>query len=178
MSRVSDLLKGALELNLRYTSTLLNLSKEYLRDANVVLTNGTQPASSERAEAATATVARAPLLIVGRAGETGNAAFAINNPRDHAMNVHLMVQGELGEGVVSVDPAQITLRPRASAIVRILAHIDEQLPVDRDHVGSVVAPGLSTQGVPFIVRRLPDSATSSHPSTKAAPRKAPGRAKR
>lgn len=179
MSRVSDLLKGALELNLRYTSTLLNLSKEYLRDANVVLTNGTQPASPERADAAAAPAGvRPPLLIVGRAGDTANGAFAINNPRDHEMSVHLMVQGELGEGVVSVDPMQLTLQPRASAIVRILARIDEHLPVDRDHVGSVVAPGLSTQGVPFIVRRLPSSAASRPSSAKAAPRKSPGRAKR
>jgi hypothetical protein len=178
MSRVSDLLKGALELNLRYTSTLLNLSKEYLRDANVVLTNGTQPAPSERAEAATAADARPPLLIVGRAGDTGNGAFAINNPRDHEMHVHLMVQGELDEGVVSVDPAQLTLQPHASAIVRILAHIDDRLPVDRDHVGSIVAPGLSTQGVPFIVRRLPDSAASRQSTAKTVPRKSPGRAKR
>ncbi len=177
MSRVSDLLKGALELNLRYTSTLFNLSKEYLRDANVVLTNGTQPASPERAETA-ATGARPPLLIVGRAGDTGNGAFAINNPLDHEMNVHLKVQGELDEGVVSVDPAQLTLQPRASAIVRVLAHINEHLPVDRDHVGSVVAPGLSYQGIPFIVRRLPDSVASHPPSAKAAPRKSPGRAKR
>jgi len=178
MSRISDLVKGALELNLRYSSTLLNLSKEYLRDAGVVLTNGTQPAPSEQAEAATASGPRAPLLIVGRAGDTGNGAFAINNPRDHDMHVHLLVQGELGEAVVRVDPAQLTLQPRASAIVRILARIDDQLPVDRDHVGSVVAPGLSTQGVPFIVRRLPDASAPRQPSAKAAPRKSPGRAKR
>jgi len=40
MSRVTELLKGAVELNLRYTSTLLHLSKDYLKDANVVLTRG------------------------------------------------------------------------------------------------------------------------------------------
>jgi hypothetical protein len=178
MSRVSDLFKGALELNLRYTSTLLNLSKEYLRDANVVLTNGIQPAAADPAEAAAAAAARPPLLIVGRAGDTGNGAFAVNNPRDSEISVHFVTQGELGEGIVSVDPVRLTLQPHASAIVRILAHIDDNLPVDRDHVGSVVAPGLSTQGIPFIVRRLPDSDARRPSSAKAAPPKSSGRAKR
>jgi hypothetical protein len=177
MSRVGDLLKGALELNLRYTSTLLNLSKDYLRDANVVLTNRMQPLPAGQANAGNAP-ARAPLLIVGRAGETGNAAFAINNPRDHEMNVHLMVQGELAQQVVSVDPAQLTLKPRGSAVVRILARIDDGLQPERDHLGSVVAPGLSTQGVPFIVRRLPDTAASGYSTAKTARRKSSGRAKR
>jgi hypothetical protein len=178
MSRASDLFKGAVELNLRYTSTLLTLSKEYLREANVVLTNGTQPASSDRTETPTAAAARPPLLIVGRAGDIANGAFAINNPLEHEMNVRLLVQGELGDSVVRVEPAQLTLQPRESSIVRILAKIDNKLSVDRDHVGSVVAPGLSAQGIPYIVRRLPD-ATSSRPSSeRATPRESPRRVKR
>ena len=158
MSRVTDLLKGAVELNLRYTSTLLHLSKDYLKDANDVLTRppAATPAATEGGDAPSA--GRPPLLIVGRAGETGNGAFAINNPGDREMNVHLVVQGELDERVVRVDPARLVLKPGESAIVRILATIDEKLAADRDHVGSVVAPGLTSQGVPFIVRRLGDAA--------------------
>jgi hypothetical protein len=171
VSRVSDLVKGAIELNLRYTSTLLHLSKDYLKDANVVLTRGPQPSPAGKAEAGAMPESRPPLLIVGRAGETGNGAFAINNPRDHEMNVHLIVQGELDERVVKVDPAQLTLQPRETAIVRILAHIDENLPVDRDHVGSVVAPGLTNQGVPFIVRRLRDAVVGGDASAGPSPRK-------
>lgn len=152
MSRVTDLIKGAVELNLRYTSTLLHLSKDYLKDANVVLKRETAPAPPPGEPAPQ----RPPLLVVGRAGDVANAAFAINNPTDREINVHLVVQGELDERHVRTDPARFTLKPGEGTIVRILATIDEKLPVDRDHVGSVVTPGLSSQGVPFIVRRLPD----------------------
>ncbi len=171
MSRVTDLLKGAVELNLRYTSTLLHLSKDYLKDANVVLSRGPEPAPPSDGQSPTP-APRPPLLVVGRSGETGNAAFAINNPSDREMNVHLLVQGELAEPAVTVDPARLTLKAGDSAIVRILARIDDKLPVDRDHVGSVVAPGLTSQGVPFIVRRLSDAAAAGgDDAANPAPRK-------
>lgn len=168
MSRVTDLLKSAVELNLRYTSTLLHLSKDYLKDANTVLTRGPEPAPAPPDEPVPAQ--RPPLLVVGRSGEVGNGAFAINNPSDKEMNVHLVVQGELDERVVSVDPARLTLKAGDSAIVRILARFDEKLPLDRDHIGTVVAPGLTSQGVPFIVRRLPDvqPAEPAEPQSDAA----------
>jgi len=175
MSRVSELLKGAVELNLRYTSTLLHLSKDYLKDANDVLTRGPspepepptvdpdEPAPNEPGKPP----ARPALLIVGRAGETGHAAFAVNNPGEKDMSVHLIVQGELDERVVQVEPARLALKQGEGAIVRILARIDEKLPVNQDLLGSIVAPGLSNQGVPFIVRRLPDAST---PAQDASPR--------
>jgi hypothetical protein len=153
MNKVMDLLTGAIELNLRYTSTLLHLSKDYLRDANTVLRR--DPAGSEPTPAPTAQ--RPPLLVVGRAGELANGAFAINNPTDKEMNVQLVVQGELDEKRVRVDPERFTLPAGGGTLVRVLATIDASLPVDQDHVGMIVAPGLSTQGVPFIVRRLPDA---------------------
>lgn len=177
MSRVTDLLKGAVELNLRYTSTLLHLSKDYLKDANIVLTRGAAPtlAPTTNGIDAPAAPARVPLLVVGRAGDIGNGAFAINNPGDREMNVHLVVQGELAEPTVSVEPARLTLKPGKAAIVRILARIDDRLAVDRDFSGSVAAPGLTNQGVPFIVRRLPDAASTTDPSASSTPRKARAR---
>jgi hypothetical protein len=159
MSRVTDLLKSAVELNLRYSSTLLYLSKDYLKEINAVLTQEPPaPAPSPNPDApAPSPAPRAPLLVVGRSGELANAAFAVNNPGDREMNVHLVVQGELDERHVRVDPSRLVLKPGAGTVVRILAQIDEKLPVDRDHVGSVVAPGLSAQAIPFIVRRLADA---------------------
>lgn len=151
MSRVTDLLKSAVELNLKYTSTLLHLSKDYLKDAGEVLSR--EPAPPAPAEPAPA--GRAPLLIAGRSGETGNAAFALNNPGDKDMAVHLVVQGDLGDDRVKLDPARFALKPGEQAIVRIVVAFDDKLPENHDHVGQVVAPGLSNQGVPFIVRRLP-----------------------
>ncbi len=155
MSRITDLLKEAVEMNLRYTSTLLNLAKDYLKDANGLMT---RPLNTERNTERSSPVAPPPpLLIVGRAGETGNGAFVINNPIDREIKVKLVVQGELDESSIRIDPTEIILRQGENAIVRIIAQISDNLPVDRDHLCSVVAPGLASQGIPFIVRRLPDA---------------------
>ena len=158
MSRVTDLIKGAVELNLRYTSTLLHLSKDYLKDAGTVFTRDEAPAPPP---AAPGPPPRAPLLLAGRSGDTANAAFAINNPGDKEMNVHLLAQGELGDERVQLDPVRFTLKAGAATIVRILVAIDDKLQAERDYNGSVVAPGLSSQGVPFIVRRLADTAPAA-----------------
>jgi hypothetical protein len=166
MSRVTDLLKGAVELNLRYTSTLLHLSKDYLKDANVVLTRDTPAPAPEPDEPAPR---RPPLLVVGRSGDLANGAFAINNPGEREMQVHLVVQGEVDERHVRVEPSRFTLKAGEGVVVRILATIDDKLPVEQDLPGAVVAPGLSSQSVPFIVRRLADVAAD--PAKPAEPAK-------
>lgn len=171
MSRVTDLLKGAVELNLRYTSTLLHLSKDYLKDAGAVISRDDVPAPAPGPTPAP----RAPLLIAGKSGDLANGAFAINNPSEREINVHLLVQGELGDDRVRLDPARFSLQPGAGTVVRILMPIDDKLEVERDYPGTVVAPGLAAQGVPFIVRRLAGAAPSpspdlqDQPTTAAAP---------
>lgn len=176
MSRVTDLLKSAVELNLRYTSTLLHLSKDYLKDANGVLSRETAPAPAPAPDAPPAQ--RPPLLVVGRSGEVANGAFAINNPGEREIAVHLVLQGEVDERHVQVEPARLNLKPGEGAIVRILARIDEKLPLEQDLPGAVVAPGLSSQGVPFIVRRLADlPAEPVAPEPVKAARKTARRAK-
>ena len=167
MSRVVKLLKGAVDLNLRYGSSLLQLSKGYVLDAAEVLGVGgvapaaPAPAASSAAAAAPATAPaavraapRAPLLVAGRSGDLANAAFAINNPGSQPIQGQLLVQGELGADRVQLDPARFSLQPGQGLIVRIVVPIDDHLQAEHDHLGAVVVPGLSAEAVPFIVRRL------------------------
>ena len=173
MSAFVDMFKGAVALNLKYASTLVNLGKEYLEEVSKVViavasaqTSAQAPAqapalASAQASAQAPTAAgdsapavRPALLVLGRSGETGNAAFALNNPSDKTIGVQLVVQGDLDDGVALLEPAQFSLKPGEQTLVRILVAFDERLPADQDRVAQVVAPGLSSQGVPFIVRRL------------------------
>ena len=167
MSRVVKLLKEAVDLNLRYGSSLLQLSKGYVLDAAEVLGVGgvapaaPAPAASSAAAAAPATAPaavraapRAPLLVAGRSGDLANAAFAINNPGSQPIQGQLLVQGELGADRVQLDPARFSLQPGQGLIVRIVVPIDDHLQAEHDHLGAVVVPGLSAEAVPFIVRRL------------------------
>ena len=165
MSAFVDMFKGAVALNLKYASTLVNLGKEYLEEVSKVVIavasarTSAQTSAQALTQAPTAAGDAAPavrpaLLVLGRSGETGNAAFALNNPSDKTIGVQLVVQGDLDDGVALLEPAQFSLKPGEQTLVRILVAFDERLPADQDRVAQVVAPGLSSQGVPFIVRRL------------------------
>ena len=169
MSRVAKLLKGAVDLNLRYGSSLLNLSKGYVLDAAEVLSRAgaatgaaaTSPAPAAApapapaaAPAASKPALRAPLLVAGRSGDLANAAFAINNPGSQPIQGQLLVQGDLGADRVQLDPVRFSLQPGQGLIVRIVVPIDDRLQAELDHLGAVVVPGLSAEAVPFIVRRL------------------------
>lgn len=150
MTRVTDLLKSAVEMNLRYTSTLLHLSRDYLKEVNGVIAG--EPSEAPPTEPAPP---RAPLLIAGRAGEVAQGAFALNNPNSREMNVHLLVQSsELSEKQVKVEPSRMVVKAQQSATVRILVNVDDTMSLEQDHVGQVVAPGSLPIG--FIVRRLRD----------------------
>lgn len=159
LERITDLIRNAVELNLRYTSTLLHLSKDYLKDINGIIATqtrggngGAQPAPGP-----------APLLLAGRRGETANAAFPLNNTTGRDMQVSLVVQGEFDAGQIKLEPASLQLAKDEQAIVRIFATIDEKMPVGQDRVGAVAAPGASSQAIRFIVRRLPDAEVEGKP---------------
>jgi hypothetical protein len=161
--RLSDIIKGTVELNLKYSATLLNVSTDYLRNINGILTQapGSQPAPEPAAPS------RPPLLLVGQLNEISSAAFALNNHSEKDVQVTLLVQGELNEKQVMLIPATIALKPGESSFVQIRARIDDALELNRDYHGAVVAPGLSTQSVDFVVRRLPGEAAPAQ--EKAVP---------
>jgi hypothetical protein len=164
VDKIIDIVKSVTELNLRYTSTLLYLGKDYVKDINTVVTTNTRPRGPT---GETPPPSRPqPLLIVGALDETVGAAFPLRNSSGRDVNVTLVVQGELGNGHVRVEPESLAIKQGESAIVRVIAHIDSKLDVGRDYAGAVAAPGLSAQFVEFVVRRLPDAADTSAESAE------------
>lgn len=159
LERITDLIRNAVELNLRYTSTLLHLSKDYLKDVNGIIATQTRGGNG----GAQPSPGPAPLLLAGRRGETANAAFPLNNTTGRDMQVSLVVQGEFDAGQIKLEPATLKLAKDEQAIVRIFATIDEKMPVGQDRVGAIAAPGASSQAIGFIVRRLPDAEVEGKP---------------
>lgn len=171
LEKITGIIKDAVELNLRYSSTLLYLSKDYLKNFNTIITHSGQPRTQADNRSEPERPPKAPpLLIVGQLNETPGAAFALNNGSGKDVNVNLLIQGELSEKHVKVEPPVLALKAGESTIVRVQVHIDAALEVNRDYVGAVVAPGLSTQSVEFIVRRLPGETaqTRTKPTKDAA----------
>ena len=166
MDRVTGTVKNVVAVNLRYASLALNLAKEYIKAFESAVREGvssTDEAASAGEGGTQKPTMRSPILLVGELDQEATGAFALNNTSDKDLNVALIVQGELDPAQVQITPASIKLAPRTSVIVRLQVKLNDALEEGRDYVGAVLVPGLSTQVVEFVVRRLAASAEKTSP---------------
>jgi hypothetical protein len=154
--QILDLVKGAVALNLRYSWMVLNISKEYLKDFERVVTESTRPTNNTPSPGPQeAPVRRSPILLVGRLGEEASGAFAVSNTAATELTASLTIEGEPEAKQVRISPQSISLGPGQSAIIRLGLMLTDSLAENRDYIGAVLAPGLSNQIVEFKLRRLP-----------------------
>ncbi|HUN43489.1 MAG TPA: hypothetical protein VMU81_24605 [Acetobacteraceae bacterium] len=153
--RLFDVAKGAVQLNLRYAATAVNLATNYISELGGMLRETGQTGGVTGAPPAPR---RPPILLVGQLNDTPSGAFALSNSSDRELSVTLVAQGELDPGLIEVMPASLRLAPGASAFVRLKVLITEALTVEHDYGVAVLAPGLAAPAVDFVVRRLPASA--------------------
>ncbi|HXJ03438.1 MAG TPA: hypothetical protein VNH44_19615 [Micropepsaceae bacterium] len=162
--RLLDVLKGAVEVNLRYSSIALNLSKEYIKEFDRALRDGAAakptPSAEAAPEARPAPPRRQPILLVGQLNEEASGAFVLNNTSATELNVNLVVQGELEPSQVQLVPSTFVLAAGATAVVRLKVNLTGALEMGRDYSGAVIAPGMSAQAIEFVVRRLPGEAAA------------------
>jgi hypothetical protein len=166
--RLLDVLKGAVEVNLRYSSIALNISKEYVKEFNRVVRDRVA-AKLDPAEAKPVSVRRQPILLVGQLNEQATGAFVLNNTSGTELNVSLAVQGELSPTQVQLVPSSFVLASGESGVVRLKVILADALEEGRDYSGAICAPGLSAQAIDFVVRRLPDGAGAEPPREGKAP---------
>ena len=163
MERVVETVKNVVAVNLRYTSLLLGLAKDYIKSFESAVREGVAAKGAASGDEDTAPVPprRPPILLVGGVGQEATGAFALNNSSDKQLNISLIVQGELDSAQVELVPSSVRLEPGASTIVRLKVRLGEAFQEERDYVGAVTAPGLSVQVVEFIVRRLASETNTS-----------------
>ena len=168
--RMIEAIKGAAEVNLRYSAIVLKLAKEYVKELDGVVRNDAAPVANGADQSVATSERRPPILLVGQAGSEATGAFILNNTADTELNVGLVVQGELGPLEVTLDPARFVIAPGDSAVVQIRAKLNESMEIGRDHAGAVIAPGLAAQPITFVARRLPLQTPPKRPSgTKQKP---------
>jgi len=166
MERLRSIVKDAVELNLRSASTLLTLSRDYVKALDgIIRTSGTQPESAAStpeqpaAEPAPTSVAsearRPPLLLAGEPGEQVVGAFVINNPSADNINFTFAVQGQLAPQDVKLVPPSVSLKAGEEAVVRVKVKLTPAFEPNRDYVGMVIIPGMARQVVDIVVRCLP-----------------------
>lgn len=167
-SKLSDMARGATEVNLRYTATLLTLSKDYLRAlSDSLMTNLNDEEPDIAGQRTTRNRPKsAPLIVAGRKGEVGNAAFSISNTSGRDGSVTVSCRGDFGGAKVWTDPQKLSLKNGDQATLRILAEFDNSIPVGEDQPGNVYLPELNMQVAEFVIRRLPDPAKTKTRQTK------------
>ncbi|MEA2876666.1 MAG: hypothetical protein QOF14_1862 [Hyphomicrobiales bacterium] len=152
--RVGAVIKDLVELHLKTWSTVFDLSKGYVRAVDGIVRQSGR-AAEDAASSGGPGQRRAPLLIAGVAGEEPSAAFVINNPSANEVAFTFAVQVQPGAEDVQVVPPSLALKANEEAVVRIKAKVTTSLEENRDYPGLVHVPGLSSQVIDFIVRRLP-----------------------
>jgi hypothetical protein len=166
-SRLGSIIADAVELQLRSVSALLDLSKGYVKALDGIIrtsgrTDGNAPARPAEQQQ------RVPLLLAGEAGETAGGAFIINNPSANNLSLTFAVQGELSGDDVKVTPASLTLSAGEEAVIRVAVKLTATLVENRDYRGLVAVPGLSSQVLDFVVRRLPSEKTGNRASKSSS----------
>ncbi|MGA0616151.1 hypothetical protein [Paracoccus sp. KR1-242] len=147
--KLSETIRGASAVNLKYSAELLNLGREYVRAFTSALTEGNGAPEPE--------TQRPPLLLAGRTGETANAAFAIGNRGAMKGTVTVSVSGDFADTKVSVEPERLALDNAAEEIiVRILARIGPKTESGKDYIGTVLIPEMDHRLTDFVLRKLPD----------------------
>jgi hypothetical protein len=155
--QILDVIKGAVGVNLRYSSVLLNITKDYIKDVERVITQSSRQATTAPADQTSAPpTRRPPILLVGQANEEASGAFVLNNTASTGLDVSLAVEGDAEVREVNVTPTLLSIAPNASAVVRLKIKLTEKLVENRDYFGKVLAPGVSNQTIEFVVRRLPN----------------------
>jgi hypothetical protein len=165
-SRLGSIIADAVELQVRSVSALLDLSKGYVKALDGIIrtsgkTDGNAPARAAGQQ-------RVPLLLAGEAGETAGGAFIINNPSANNLSLTFAVQGELSGDDVKVMPASLTLSAGEEAVIRVAVKLTATFVENRDYRGLVAVPGLSSQVLDFVLRRLPSAKTGNGASKSSS----------
>lgn len=177
---LDELWRRALELNLRYYSSVGKLSAEYLRDLAVAMSSaqtaatapGTSTAppgaapsagSGDAAASQKSTAQPAVMVLEAESGSSALGVFLVGNSMTGEVSATIKPSAFLDENgheakvAFAFDPAVIHLHPAEQLLVRVSAVIDSSLEPGVRYRGELSIPELQGTRVPAIVRRRPAS---------------------
>ena len=183
---ISKRVKSATKVNLSYGSSLFNLSKQYFNEISTALLDRAEdsaeasdvPLKSQQAEnPAPLQPARPPLIVAGRHGETAHAAMVLSNTSNIAGTLTFQILGDFPGINILVEPPAIEIPPGESAIIRIMATMNAEIPAGVSYPGIVFIAEHQLKVAEFVLQRLPDLADKKparrRRTNKTAARKTP-----
>jgi hypothetical protein len=149
-NKLSDAVRNASSVNLRYTASLVSLAREYVKALSDAITQGASDTEDDQEKPS-----GAPLLLAGKMGETANAAFTVSGGANLPETLTLSTQGDFSDTKVWVEPSSLSLRNGTQPIVRIMAKIGRKTEAGKDYPGEVVIEEMNRKVTDFVLRRLP-----------------------
>jgi hypothetical protein len=160
-----DVLRRALEANLKYYAALGRLTVDYLEALGSIARQVEIPArtltfrQTPTAPAAAAPAPPAVTVLEAEAGGTAIGVFLVENLLTEKVSAPVSasaVAAPDGREValpLAFDPEVVVLEPGEQILVRVAARVDDGLEADVSYRAEVAVPGVIGTRVPIVVRR-------------------------
>ena len=168
---MDEMLKRAVDLNMRYYTALGKLASDYMRDLVTAVTDiqafqntagapaktaATPPPSPQRSGAA-------QMVLEALAGEKAPGVFLVENSLPHEVKASVVAgtftaeSGKHAKVKFEFDPPAISLRAGEQVLVRVQAHMTQDMQPDVRYYGEFLIPAIQGTRIPVVLRRRPKS---------------------
>lgn len=174
---VEELIKRAMDLNVRYYSGMGQLMATYFKDLVVTFSDlATIQTQASRSQPQTPPPAQktqqSPVMVLeAESGSEALGVFLVENHLGHSISTRVVpspffdaVRNEIKPSFV-FDPEAVSLRSGEQVLVRVKVKIDDTFAPDISYQGSVNIPELPGSAVQIVLRRrsVPESAPPETP---------------
>jgi len=166
---MDEMLRRAVDLNVRYYSAVGKLASEYIKDLVTAVTD----ISASQASAATSTKtaaspapspqrsASAQMVLEAPAGEKALGVFLVENSLPTEVKASVVAgtftaeSGKHAKVKFEFDPSAVSLRAGEQVLVRVQAQIVQDMPPDVRFYGEFLIPAIQGTRIPVVLRRRP-----------------------
>jgi hypothetical protein len=164
---LDEVLRKAIDLNIRYYSTLGRLAADYMRELTTVMAEPMKSAVASSASAfqtsAAASPAAAPapavMVMEAEAGSVSIGVFLVENRLSSEVDSKVVASffkepsGGTIQPEIAFDPQRIVLKPGEQTLVRATCPITTDMETGARYSGEFAVPGLKGSTIPVILRR-------------------------
>jgi len=168
---LDEVLRKAIDLNIRYYSTLGRLAADYMRELTTVMAEPMKSAvassasafqtSAAASPASAASAAPGPAVMVMEAevGSVSIGVFLVENRLSSEVDSKVVASffkepsGGTIQPEIAFDPQRIVLKPGEQTLVRATCPITTDMETGARYSGEFAVPGLKGSTIPVILRR-------------------------
>ena len=165
---LDEVLRKAIDLNMRYYSSLGRLAAEYMRELATVMAEpmkaavasaATVPATNAQASAPSSAPSSAVMVMEADTGSIALGVFLVENhlPNEVDSRVAASFFKEPGGGTIqpefTFDPQRIVLKPGEQMLVRASCPVTADMEANVRYTGEFAVPGLKGSAIPVVIGR-------------------------